>query len=162
MLWGLLLVFHIRWIDQLVIHPKWTCHEKCENIYSIRKLQHKYRSVPQIRPPSRIKCLLQTWTALINDGHASYFAEAPCFLAPRWSSQPTASVGRISSPRVRRRLALGLHPPLTNNNEVMFYWKEGRNRERNCCIPRISPPAFFTEAKVTKGGAYLRDTMVME
>ena len=33
-----------------------------------------------------LKCLLQTRTACINDGHTSYFAEAPCFLAPqRWS-----------------------------------------------------------------------------
>ena len=57
--------------------------------------------------------------------------------------QPTASVGRISPPRVRRRLALGLHPPPTNNNGVMLYRKGGRNRERNCRIPRISPPLRF-------------------
>ena len=50
------------------------------------------------------------------------------------------------------------------NNEVMLYQyrKGGCNRERNLCIPRISPPpAFCTEAKVAKGGAYLRDTMVL-
>jgi len=34
-----------------------------------------------------LKCLQQTWTTRINDGHASYFAKAPCFLAlQRWSS----------------------------------------------------------------------------
>ena len=74
--------------------------------------------------------------------------------------QPTASVGSISPPRIRRCLALGLHPPPTNNNGVMLYRKGGRNRGRNCRIPRISPPAFCTKAKVAKGGAYLRDTTV--
>ena len=43
--------------------------------------------------------------------------------------------------------------------------KGGRNRERKCRIPRISPPpppppALCTKAKVAKGGAYLRDTTV--
>ena len=34
-----------------------------------------------------LKCLPRTRTARSNDGHARYFAEAPCFLAPqRWSS----------------------------------------------------------------------------
>ena len=34
-----------------------------------------------------LKCLLRTRTAHINDGHTSFFAEAPCFLTPqRWSS----------------------------------------------------------------------------
>ena len=74
--------------------------------------------------------------------------------------QPTASVGSISPPCVWRRLALGLHPPPTNNNGVMLYQKGGRNHERNCRIPHISPPCVCTKAKVAKGGAYLRDTMV--
>jgi len=74
--------------------------------------------------------------------------------------QPTTSVGSISPPRIWRHLTLGLHPPLTNNNGVMLYRKGGRNSQRNCCIPRISPPAFCTKAKVAKGGAYLRDTTV--
>ena len=44
----------------------------------------------------------------------------------------------------------------------MLYRKGGRNRERNCRIPRISPPpTFCTKAKVAKGGAYLRDTTVL-
>ena len=30
--------------------------------------------------------------------------------------------------------------------------KGGRNRERKCRIPRISPPALCTKAKVAKGG----------
>ena len=42
----------------------------------------------------------------------------------------------------------------------MLYRKGGRNRDRNCRIPRISPPTFCTKAKVAKGGAYLRDTTV--
>ena len=34
-----------------------------------------------------LKCLPQTRTARINDGHASYFTEVPCFLTPKhWSS----------------------------------------------------------------------------
>ena len=35
----------------------------------------------------------------------------------------------------------------------MLYRKGGRNCEKNCRIPRISPPpAFYTKAKVAKGG----------
>ena len=30
--------------------------------------------------------------------------------------------------------------------------KGGRNHERKCRIPRISPPALCTKAKVAKGG----------
>ena len=45
----------------------------------------------------------------------------------------------------------------------MLYRKGGRNRERNCRIPRKSPPpTFCTKAKVAKGGAYLRDTTVFQ
>ena len=70
--------------------------------------------------------------------------------------QPSASVGSISPPRAGWRLMLGLHPPQT----MTIYRKGGHNCDRNCRIPRISPPAFCTEAKVSKEGAYLRDTMV--
>ena len=35
------------------------------------------------------------------------------------------------------------------------YRKGGRNHEGNCCILRIRPPAFYTEAKVAKGGNIL-------
>ena len=36
---------------------------------------------------------------------------------------------------------------------LMHYWKGGCSRERNCCIPRISPPPVFcTKAKVAKDG----------
>ena len=38
----------------------------------------------------------------------------------------------------------------------MLYRKGGRNLERNCRIPRISPPAFCTKAKVAKGGRICR------
>ena len=48
-------------------------------------------------------------------------------------------------------LALGPHPPPR---------KGGCNHERICCIPHINPSAFCTKAKLAKGGAYLRDTMV--
>jgi len=34
-------------------------------------------------PQTPLKCVPQTRTARINDGHASYFAEAPCLLAPQ-------------------------------------------------------------------------------
>ena len=45
----------------------------------------------------------------------------------------------------------------------MLYWyrKGGHNREINRRIPRISPSWVLYEAKVAKGGAYLRDTMVL-
>ena len=54
------------------------------------------------------------------------------------------------------RLALGLHPPTDNNNGVMLYRKRGRNHERNCRIPCISPPpppppAFCTRLRLQKG-----------
>ena len=43
--------------------------------------------------------------------------------------QPTASVGSISPPRA--------WPPHPTDDEVMLYRKGGRNRERNCRIPRF-------------------------
>ena len=51
-----------------------------------------------------LKCLPWTRTARSNDGHASYFAEAPCFLDPqRWSSAAYRSnIGSISPPCVLR------------------------------------------------------------
>ena len=33
--------------------------------------------------------------------------------------------------------------PTPTNNEVMLYRKGGHNRERNCCIPRISIPCVL-------------------
>jgi len=44
----------------------------------------------------------------------------------------------------------------------MLYRKGGRNHERNCRIPRLSPPpTFCTKAKVAKRvGVYLWDTTV--
>ena len=86
-----------------------------------------------------LKCLPQTRTACINDGHASYFAEVPSSLTLNAEArQPSASVRSISPPRA--------WPPPSTDNEVMLYRKGGRNRERNCCIPRIShppPPSVF-------------------
>ena len=40
------------------------------------------------------------------------------------------------------------------------YRKGGRNQERKCHIPRISPPTLCAKAKIAEGGAYLRDTTV--
>ena len=65
--------------------------------------------------------------------------------------QPSTSVGSISPPRA--------WPSTTNDNEVMLYRKEGRDRKTNCHILHITPPVFCTKAKIAKGG-YLWDTTV--
>ena len=41
---------------------------------------------------------------------------------------------------------------LQSQRQWLHARKGGRNRERNCLIPCISPPAFCTKAKVAKGG----------
>ena len=79
-----------------------------------------------------LKCLPQPWTTHSNNGHASYFAEAPCFLEHGPSTakmdtptpsqkcpaspplntearQPVARVGSISPPRVLH--SAPTHPP---------------------------------------------------
>ena len=99
----------------------------------------------------------------------------------------TANVGSISPPRVLRsatprasgsfrpslkllysqvqglRGGIAVHEERSQHpqNRSYFSIEGGRNRERKCRIPRISPPALCTKAKVAKGGAYLRDTTVL-
>ena len=92
------------------LHTKLLCSkQKKRKKEKINK--KRYRSVPQIRPPAflaqstaevflsrspgttlqslrlflfkPLSWLPRTQTARINDGHASYFVEAPCFLAPQ-------------------------------------------------------------------------------
>ena len=78
----------------------------------------------------------------------------------RWTRQLLRRSALLSRPSTLKLVSLllalgaslGLHPPLTNNNGVMHYWKGGHNCERNCRIPRINPPGFCTKAKVAKGG----------
>ena len=50
-------------------------------------------------------------------------------------------------------------PPPPTTNEVNR--KGGHNRERKFCILCFSPPAFSTNTKIAKRGAYLRDTTVL-
>ena len=64
-----------------------------------------------------------------------------------------ASIRELRNRQMRCLLLSGLEV-------VGGHRKGGRNRERKCRIPRISPPALCTKANVAKGGAYLRDTMV--
>ena len=57
----------------------------------------------------------------------------------------------------RKYAPLTRKPPPPTDNEVMLYsimwhWKGGCNRERNCHITCISSPVFCTKAKVSKGG----------
>ena len=105
----------------------------------------------------------------------------------------TANVGSISPPRVLRSAtprASGSFPPSLKllysqvqglrggiaaheersqhpQNRSYFSIEGGRNRERKCRIPRISPPPpppplrFVLRLRLQKGGAYLRDTTVI-
>ena len=117
------------------------------------------------KPPRRILlfkslgCLPRTQTARINDGHASYFAEVPCFLAPQdWSSSGASGASL--------HLVLGLHPPPIDNG-VILYRKGGRNRVRKkLSHPAYKPPPpphFVLRLRLQRGGiegTYLRDTTV--
>ena len=112
-----------------------------------------------------LKCLLRTRTARINDGHVSYFAEAPCSSPLNVKAvPPTCSVRSISTPHARRCLALGPHPPPTIRSCFIGTGRGGGGGgviAREIVASRVqAPPAFCTEAKVAKGGAYLRDTTV--
>ena len=71
---------------------------------------------------------------------------------------PTTSVVTISPPRTRRRPMLGDSPCLAPN----FHWqwlnaqKGGRNCERNCRIPCISPPLrFVLSLRLQKGSVFV-------
>ena len=135
-----------RWvsaIDRVAANQGWPLREVPLYFYPAHKPPPpRRRLIPQskywlFKPLGclLLECLPRTRTARINDGHASYFAGAPCFLAPQsWSSSTWS-------------------PPPTNN-EVMLYGKRGRNRERNCRIPRISPPAFLYRLTLQKRGVY--------
>ena len=85
--------------------------------------------------------------------------------------QPTVSVASISPPRASRHSQISV-VEWQCKNEVSIHRTAryfsiegggggGRNRERKCRIPRISPPALCTKAYVAKGGTYLRDTTVI-
>ena len=78
--------------------------------------------------------------------------------------EPTCSVRSIFPPRARRCLALGPHPPPTMRSCFIGTGiKEGGGViAREIVASRVqAPPAFCTEAKVAKRGAYLRDTTVL-
>ena len=89
--------------------------------------QSKYRDYFYLHKPLSclpFKCLLRMRTTRINDGHASYFVEVPCFLAPQRLSSLARSVMSISPCRIWRCLTLSPHPPLT-----MRSWFTGTGRE---------------------------------
>ena len=76
--------------------------------------------------------------------------------------QPTCRVRSISPPRARRCLALGPHPPPTMRSCFISTGRGGGGViVRESVAYRVqAPPPFCTDAKVAKGGAYLRDTTV--
>ena len=53
-------------------------------------------------------------------------------------------------------------PSPPTDNEVMLYQKGGVIAREIVASRVQAPPTFCTEAKVAKGGAYLRDTTVYE
>ena len=95
-------------------------------------------------------------TARINDGHASYLCGSA--LLPRPSllklfSLPVALGASFC-------LALGPHPPPTMRSYFIGTRRGGVIAKEIVASHVQAPPAFCTEAKVAKGGAYLRDTTV--
>ena len=106
-----------------------------------------YCSVLQIHPNWRISpsCIFSAKSCWgVFSPHISH----PFSAAWIEAHQPTASVESIS-------------PPCTQPQQwghALWHRKEGRNRERKCRIPHISPPpnAFCTKAKIAKGGCICR------
>ena len=74
--------------------------------------------------------------------------------------QPTCSVRSIFPPRTRRCLVPGPHPPPTMRSCFIGTGRGGLIVREIVASCVQAPPAFCTEAKVAKGGAYLRDTTV--
>ena len=97
-----------------------------------------------------LNCLLRTRTARINDGHASYFAEAPCFLAPlttlKLFSLPVASGASL-------RLALGPHPPPTMRSCFIGTGRGGIiAREIIASHVQAPPLRFVLRLRLQRGG----------
>ena len=93
-----------------------------------------------------LKCLLRTGTARINDGHDMQLlrgsALLPCPSTLKLFSLPVTS--GASPPRAWRCLVLGpLSPPTMRSFFIGTGRGEGRNRERNRRILRISPPCVL-------------------
>ena len=84
-------------------------------------------------------CTKNAGTVHSNDGHTSYFAKAPCFLAPQcksFTSLPLASVAslclKVSVVEWQRKNEASIH-----RTAMLFLIEGGRNCERKCPIPRI-------------------------
>ena len=132
--------------------------------------EYLYRSVPQIRQShfkspnpkedssrsrnikplgcSPRKCLPRTRTVGINDGHASLVLRRSALL-PRPSTVKLVSLPLVSGASLRLAFSPTLHRQW---GHAFFYRNGGRNRERSCRIPRISPPLrFVLRLRLRKG-----------
>ena len=106
--------------------------------------------------------------ANVNRLHQRWTRQLLCrnALLPRPSSLkllslPVASGSSIFPPHARRCLALGPHPPPTMRSCFIGSGRGGVIATKIVASCVRVPPAFCTEAKVAKGGAYLRDTTVL-
>ena len=79
--------------------------------------------------------LHQRWTRQLLRGSA---------LLPRFSTLKLVRLPLASGASLR--LALG---PTPTDNDVMLYRKGGRNRERNCRIPFVGEPKFYSWGRCT-------------
>ena len=92
----------------------------------------------------------QRWTRQLLRGSA---------LLPRPSTLKLFSLPAASGASFR--LALGPHPPPTTKSCFIGIGRGGVIAREIVASRVQAPPAFCTEAKVAKGGAYLRDTTVL-
>ena len=98
----------------------------------------------------------QRWTRQLLRGSA---------LLPRPSTLKLLSLPVASGASLRLALGDALRLALIPHRQLghaLLVPEGGCNCERNRRILRTSPPAFCIEAKVAKGGTYLRDTTVLE
>ena len=105
-----------------------------------------YCSVLQIHPNWRISpsCIFSAKSCWgVFSPHISH----PFSAAWIEAHQPTASVESISPPCTQPR----------QWGHALWHWKGGRNRERKCRIPHISPPPpthFVLRLRLQKGGVF--------
>ena len=101
-------LFHV---SSLIRQP-WYKDSTCSHL--LTKTHPAVEIIIEIKPLGclLLKCLLRTRTTRSNDGHASYFTEAHCFLAPQCcsSSAYRSHWEQLSS----SRSTLGPRPPPSN------------------------------------------------
>ena len=138
------------------ISPPWIFSAKsCWGIFIPRISPQVPHPIPQKKIHLTVEILIISATGLSSVAVSTANTDYP---HQRWTRQLLHESALLPRPSTLKLVSLpissgaSLHlalgdasclAPLPTDNEVILYWKGGRNRERNCRIPRISPPCIL-------------------